>query len=349
MLIKKLSIPFFLILIIPLLIVCGGGPAQKASEMKPKPGLFDDPLKRYPNQMYIASVGSGDTQEIAKDRATGDIAKVIQADIRLQQRLVEEYFESGTGADMKLEKSSNFNRQIDITAEQSLQNVNIGRTWLNENDGLYYAVAYMDRDETATIYQQQLAKIDADVTTFYNGAQQSTEKLTRLAFINKAMALAVQRDVMTKQLNTISLGTQDFTPNVKPADLIMTRQAITRDIAVKLDLDYETWDEFPGAVGEVLQAFGFQIAEGEPDVTVTGNMKMTQLEREGYFVRWFVELHFTDMSTAAKFLTYTDDDREGSTSYGEAERRAAARMSRTVKRNLYERLDSYFATLMAGK
>ena len=343
---RSLPKPIFIILLVPLLMMCGH--ARKTAET-PKKSIFDDPLGRYPNSAFIAAVGSGDTQEAAKERAISDVAKVIEVDINAQQQLVEEYLESGTADDMQLQRKSSFSRQINLTTQQSLKNVNIGKTWMSNEDGRYYAVAYLDRMETAEIYKQELATIDQQVSDYYTESQKAPEKLNQLAYINKAISLAVQRDAMASQLNTISQGLDTFTPTISPSKLAKTRRLITQNITVKPELTFEKYEEFPGAVGEVLQAFGFQLTNGEPDVLVTGSLKMEQLERQGYFVRWSVDLHFKDAASNTEFLTYTDDDREGSTSYGEAERRAAIRMSSAIKKKLYDRLQDYFDSLVASK
>ncbi len=328
-------------LLFALLLACGGQ-AQKVSK-ESKSSLFDDPTKRYPNEMYITAVSSGDTPEIAKDRAIADVAKVIKADINSQQLLIEEYIE--TGIEMELDRKSSFTRQIDITTEQTLKNVNIGKTWRDEADGRYYAVAYLDRLDTSEIYKADLADMETKIKSYYDKAGSKTDKLARLAYVNKAISLAIQRDMMIEQLNTISQGAYSFTPTVKAPELSSLRRRITGDINVKLDLNSGGYDEFPGAVSEVLQAYGFGLSEGQPDVIVKGSMRMEELERKGHFVRWFVDLHFTDTANNTEFVTYTDDDREGSNSMGEAKRRAALRMVKVVKKNLYDRLDSYFDSL----
>ena len=192
--------PIFIILLMPFLIMCGQ--ARKTAE-NPKKSIFDDPLGRYPNSAYIAAVGSGDTQEAAKERAISDVAKVIEVDVNAQQQLVEEYFESGTAEDMQLQRKSSFSRQIDLSTKQSLKNVNIGKTWMSNEDGRYYAVAYLDRMETSEIYQQELTGLDKQVTDYYREAQKTPEKLSQLAYINKAINLAMQRDAMASQFSIL--------------------------------------------------------------------------------------------------------------------------------------------------
>jgi len=332
------------IFLIPALVLCGH--AQRPAK---KSRLAHDPLAMYPHEMYITSVGSGDTREIAQKKAIAGIARSIEVDIKSQQQLTEQYFETGTGQEMKLKKFSTFSRQLNLVTEQSLKNVTIGKTWFSKEDGRYQALAYMDRSETADIYNQELMKIDGEVSTYFKKSQEVSDKLTRLAYLNKALNLAAQRDVMAQQLTIISLGSESFTPTIKPPELVSARHELAKQIGVKLELDYAKWEEFENSVKEVLQAFGFQIVQTDPDILVSGKMSMERLERKGYFVRWFVELHFIDFESQNEFLTFGDDDREGHASFSEAERRAAKRVSGAIRDKLYQKLETYFDSLISVK
>ena len=347
---KKIKvIQFCLIVLFLTLVACGA--AQKQPPKKSVSERFAekvDPQSLYPNELYITATGSGDTQDKANKNAINGVAQVIKVDLKSQQQLVEKYFETGAGKDMLLEATSTFTSQIELITEQTLKNVNIGKTWLSQEDGRYYAFAYMDRAETAEIYTRDIANIDGEISIYYGKFISATDKLTKLAYLHKALNLSAQREAMNEQLTTITQGARSIPPAVKSTDLISARFELTKQIKVKFELDYEKWDEFAVAVEDVLASFGFQIVDVDPDVLVSGKMTMERLERKGFFIRWFVELHFTDVAAGTEFLTYDDDDREGHKSYAEAERRAASHLSRTIKKNLYRKFEDYLNSLMAG-
>jgi len=346
---KTKVIQLCLIVLFLTLVACGA--AQKQPPKKSVSERFAEkvePQSLYPNELYITATGSGDTQDKANKNAINGVAQVIKVDLKSQQQLVEKYFETGAGKDMLLEAASTFTSQIELVTEQSLKNVNIGKTWLSQEDGRYYAFAYMDRAETAEIYSKDIANIDNEISIYYGKFGSATDKLTKLAYLHKALNLSAQREAMNEQLTTITQGARSIPPAVKPTDLISARFELTKQIKVKFELDYEKWDEFAVAVEDVLTSFGFQIVDADPDVLVSGKMTMERLERKGFFIRWFVELHFTDVAAGTEFLTYDDDDREGHKSYAEAERRAASRLSKTIKKNLYRKFEDYLNSLMAG-
>jgi len=167
-----------------------------------------DPQSLYPNELYITATGSGDTQDIANKNAVNGVAQVIKVDLKSQQQLVEKYFETGVGKDMLLEAASTFTSQIELVTEQSLKNVNIGKTWLSKDDGRYNAFAYMDRAETAEIYTKDITSIDNEISIYYGKFISSTDKLTKLAYLHKALNLSAQREAMNEQLTTKPVGSE---------------------------------------------------------------------------------------------------------------------------------------------
>jgi len=330
---------------------CGHTQKQPAQRISEKKRLADkiDPQTRYPHEWYITATGSGDTKESAEKKAINGIAQTIKVDIKSQQMLVENYLEKGTSDNMKLQATTSFTNQIDLTTQQNLKNINIAKTWLSDEDGLYYAFAYMDRSETSDILIKDLEILDKDIAAYYQAMQESENKLTALANITKALSLAVERDIKSEQLNSISLGNREYTPAIKSTELIGARHDLAKTIGVMLDLKFDKWDEFPATVAEVLGAYGLRIVDVNPDIIVSGKMNMEHLERKGFFVRWYVELHFTETASNSEFLTYSDDSREGHKSYGEAERRAAKRMSVALRKDLYKKFGEHLESMLGGK
>jgi hypothetical protein len=302
----------------------------------------------YPNELYITATGSADTQDDANKRAINGVAQVIKVDLKSQQELVAKYFETGVGQDMLIEATSQFTVQIELRTEQSLKNINIGKTWLSKEDGRYYAFAYMDRAETGAIYSKNIAEIDVEINDYYDRSKKANDKLTKLAYLYKSINLAAQRDALNEQMTTITQGQQSIPPSVAPADLIEARLELTQQCKVKLDLDYSKWNDFPNAVTDVLTSYGFHLTDANPDFIVSGKLSMEKLKREGFFIRWAIELHFTDLSTNTEFLNYSDEDREGHKSFEEAERRAIVRLSAAIRKNLFKRIDAHLSSLTGG-
>jgi hypothetical protein len=314
-----------------------------ASEEKPR--WVDNPREEYPDELYIAGVGSGDTLEKAKDNARAEVAKVIRLDINVQQKIVDTYLETGTGEDLDMKRSTDFVNRVNVATEQSLKNVKIEKTWLLKESAQYYALALIDRKETAAIYAREVKKKDGEVTSYVTSAKEAGNRLAKLAFLRKAIVCAVDRDILSEQLATISGGTVHFTHSISRADLIREKERLSRMTGVQVDLDFGNWDEFPNTLKKVLENNGFRIVNDDPDVVVTGRLAIEKLERKGYFVRWYYELHMKEVASGSEFLTIDDSGREGHRSYPEAEDRAVRTACAQLERDMTRKLDDYFQSL----
>jgi hypothetical protein len=314
-----------LVFILGCMMGCAPTKSIKA-EISERPRWIDDPQRMYPFEMYIAAVGSGDTPEAAKSNAIAGVSTVFRADVKAGKYLEETYFETGTDKDLTLKKTSSVLNKIKITTEQSLKNIVVGKTWLSPTDARHYALAYIDRDETMDIYLNDIKIMDGEVSVYFDKYRQATNDvspLTRLAYINKAVVGAASRDILIRQFNTLSQGQAGYTPKVAPSDLVTARHEARRNVRVRLDMEKVEWPEIENSVREVLQSFGFSNVKQDGEYILSGKYAIEHLDRDGFFVRWHIDLHLKEAASQREFLTFSDGGREGHQSFPEAERRAA--------------------------
>lgn len=316
-------------------------------EVSERPRWIDDPQRMYPFEMYIASVGSGDTPEAAKSNAIAGVSTVFRADVKASKYLEETYFETGYDKDLTLKKTSSVLNKIKITTEQSLKNIVIGKTWLSPTDARHYALAYIDRDETMEIYLNDIKILDGEVGVYFDKYHQANDAppLTRLAYINRAIGDAASRDILIRQFNTLSQGQAGYTPKVAPSDIVTARDAARRNVRVRLEIEKVEWPEIENSVREVLGSFGFSLVEQDGDYILSGKYAIERLDREGFFVRWHIDLHLTEISSQIEFLTFSGGGREGHQSFPEAERRAARNARKKILNSFYGDVEKYLSSL----
>jgi len=344
------KLKIILILMMLIFIGCSSGQNLK-SKPSERPIWVDDPGRMYPFELYISAVGTGDTPGAARNNAITGVAQVFKLDIKAQEDIIENYFETGSDKDLNLKRSSNVTKQINVTTDQNLKNVVIDKTWFSTSDARHYALAYIDRDESSEIYLKDIKKADEEVATYFNKLQwdkSGVSRMTRLAYLNEAMNRAASRDILIQQLSTLSQGEVSYTPTIPPTELIAARNEARREIRVALRLEKSEWSEFDNAVRDVLQSFGFSIVPDNPEYVVNGGLSMSKLEREGFFIRWQIDLHMSEAANGAEFLTYSDEGREGHQSYSEAERRAARTAKSKVNGEFYKKINDYLSSMIAA-
>lgn len=341
------TIKLLISLVVLMLLACGSTIPQARVEKRPT--WIDDPEREFPHEMYISSIGMGSTQESAQNSAIAGIAKVFQSDIKLREQVEENYFESGTDKELELQQSVSLSKQMSVTTDQSLKNITIGKTWHDKQTAQFYALAYIDRSQTAAIYLGELERADQDVTTLFKGYIESSDKLTKLAYLNKALLRAIVRNVLEERLSVISPGSGSrFMPTATTAELISERQKLREMISLMVEIENNEWSDFNNAVKIVLNSFGFRIVTEAPDYILRGGFSIERLERKGYYVRWHCDLHFIEAASGSELITYSKDGREGHTSYADAEYRAERSAKKEIGKTFYKEIENYLNSMVGN-
>ncbi len=129
--------------------------------------------------MYISSIGTGDTPEAARNNAITGVAQVFKLDIKAQEEIIENYFETGTDKELSLKRSSSVTKQINVTTDQNLKNVVIDKTWFSPGDARHYALAYIDRDQSSEIYLKDIKKADDEIAVYFGKFKESDTGISK--------------------------------------------------------------------------------------------------------------------------------------------------------------------------
>ena len=154
--IHKMVVFFVIIQLLSLVSCASAPPKSNVSTSTDLPEWINNPNSIYPDSRFIVGVGSGDTRQAAEKDAVGNIAKVFQSAITVDQTLIENYLEvEGTDNNSASFSSQMLNR-TSVSSQQELKNIKIDKVHFSSTDGLYYVLAYLDRAETAMLYEQDL-------------------------------------------------------------------------------------------------------------------------------------------------------------------------------------------------
>ncbi len=328
------------------LLLLSSDPGASADDSA-RPLWVTDPGREFPNELYIAEVGSGDTEEAAKSNVASRIAMVFQSDVMALDEIVNEYWETDAGAVGELAKSTHLREQIAVSTDQKLRNVTFARTWFDRATGRHFALAYLDRAQTTSLYLEELAHLDREATEFFSGFRSHSDKLTRLAFLNKTLSLAAERDLLAGQLLVISQGGSSHESSLKAVRLASARASLRNEISVRIVRDGENRPTFESAVRGVLEGQGFRIVSSGADYEMRAGLTMNRLDRPGKFVGWRAELSLAETASGAELLSCERRGREGHRSFSEAERRAETKARAEVKTALMEAIDGYLGGLLA--
>ena len=204
--IHKMVVFFVIIQLLSLVSCASAPPKSNVSTSTDLPEWINNPNSIYPDSRFIVGVGSGDTRQAAEKDAVGNIAKVFQSAITVDQTLIENYLEvEGTDNNSASFSSQMLNR-TSVSSQQELKNIKIDKVHFSSTDGLYYVLAYLDRAETAMLYEQDIKANDGKIVEYYNNYESTPNKLTKYANLSKCKTITAINDVLRNQYQVLTKG-----------------------------------------------------------------------------------------------------------------------------------------------
>lgn len=329
----KILLRFVLILAALQLMHCSYAQKSRAVEQgKEKPTWVDKPYALFPQDRYIVGVGSGDTRDAAEQNAIAEIAKVFQANVQVDETLIESVLEQSKGGKHALQTSSEIYNRSRVTSNQKLKNVKIDRVFFSEDEGLYYALAYLDRAETARMYRKDFEENNLLISEYFEQAAQESNKLRKLANLNRALALWQINDLINEQYKVLTTGS-GLVQAVSKSALDEAVSKARKAIVVQLRPQGEVPAEVEQYIKEFIGRLGFTIGQQNADFVLQFSLKLskTNLNRPSIVAyNWQFTIQWVDAQNGNVLKTLTLNKRTAAISEGEVH----ARIFRMIKNAL---------------
>ncbi|MBD3384414.1 hypothetical protein GF407_05735 [candidate division KSB1 bacterium] len=254
---------FYFLLIMLFLFQCTYSQKQSIEKGGQLPQWVHEPHKSYPQSMYLVGIGSGDTRLDAENVAIGNIAKIFQATVKVDETLLENYLES--------DEQSRFTTQMlnktRVTSNQDLKNITIAKSFFYENEGLYYVLAYLDRMETEELYRQDMESNIDKAMSFYNAYKESQNKLSRYVFLQKAIDLLRLNEALNTHYQIISTMGDKIQSPLPLEEMERDRLALLNQIGVEVIVNGDKESEIRDYLHQVVGKIGFKIVQSDADFT----------------------------------------------------------------------------------
>lgn len=308
-----------------------------------RPGWMENPQQKYPFNRYLTAVGEGDTLQAAEAVALGNIAKIFRSEVTVDERLSERYYEL-IGKKNEYQEQSQLDRDTTVRAGMLLLNVQYPERYTDTKTGRTYALAALNRAETAGIYATRLNENNALTGRFVARSEEASPAL-KFAVLSAAVAVSADSQRLLEQLDVLLPAAK------KQAVMSFTHDALTQrlaDAAKAIGFTVEIEDDPQGkiakAVSSMLTELGFTVSPDNAFLRMKGiiGMESTDLGHQGLsFVRYRMQLDMRDASGNV-VAVLSEHGREGHVSETEAVNRCVRSMESAIRRELLRKLFVYF-------
>ena len=319
-----------------------------AKKQKP-PKWLEAPKSVYPENMYLSAIGEADSRTMAENMAAGNLSRIFESNVKTDQTYSQRYMELTKNGQTSYEDQSTTNQNVSITSEQTLVNIEFGESYTNDM-GRVFVIAYLNRMKTGEIYEEKIAENADNINYYVKLADESFDILFKYAALSAATAFSQNNEVLISQLGIIFPTSREMLEvNYKHADIMKQAAEISHQIGFSVDIANDPDHKISILVEELMNDLGFVISD-TPLLMAHGKVlfEETDLQRDEKFVRYELQLQVDDPQ-GQTIVTMDEKGREGHISVSEAQARAVRAVEKKIKKELDNKLISYFDGMVLKK
>ncbi len=185
-------------------------------------------------ERVLSATGTAANIELAKDRALGNLAKIFEAqisDVTSRQSATQVRIEMG---EETLEQDHQLTQRVQIKSDVVIKGAVISEIWHDQSLQLYHALAELDRVQAKNSLYDEILQLDEQTGVLLKQQQTSQDRLQRISYINQAIELQQQRQVLQSMLKIVDRhGLGDQSPWSLPELNLLLEQQL-QDLSLSL-------------------------------------------------------------------------------------------------------------------
>lgn len=310
----------FISSVMALALLCAGSPPEAGAQDSSLPGWVNDPSEAFSEDRYLMAVGSSPSREGARIQAQSNLAKIFVSNVKVEENYVNQFKEISTSeGDGGFEETTELITNSEVGSNQQMKNVQIMEIH-EDKKGTFYALAAMDRRETARLYTEEINNKWKAVAALRKKAEETDRKLERLIYMKQAMLNArINKMLMNQRSILTGRATQSRGPQM--SDIMQEYRQAKQLCTVSLEAESVS-EEITSAIQRELQNEGFTITnDDQPVITMNISMMMKPVDLgrpKVEFMNWSLQVEAKNEESGQWFSTYKADGREGGISRQQA-------------------------------
>ncbi len=269
---RKLSI-LLLAGVVAVTAGCGTSGGKKAKGAQPDWVMGTS--SKYSPALYIIGRGQASSQNAAKDRARADIAKTLEVSVREISRDVTS-FERNAYGDVSSEMS--VSRDLETQTKKVIQGIQIADIWHDKKTGEVHALAILSRSQATNALTSEVQRLDQATREYIRNANNSTDKMTKMGFVSKAISQQLIRDEAQRKLQVVDRTGQGVESPYNSGKLFADLDDIARSIKVKTQVEGN--DDVADILAGGVSAAGFSEVSSGEDYVMIGKLDMDDLGKK---------------------------------------------------------------------
>jgi hypothetical protein len=314
---------------------------EKGSQVQavkgPRPDWVDGESAQYPESHYLTGVGYDADRKTSEDKARAEIAKIFVSEINSRTRSYQDYLQTSSSGDSDLEETFSIQEITDVSTKKVLSGVRIAGLYQDSGPGnLYYALAVLDRQQSATILRDRILTLDGEIEMLFDRTLSEGDLLTKIKYLKQSMGKHAVREAYDAELRVVNPSGRGISPSVQFAEIKSQLEAILlREFTIGVSVSGTRANEVQDALMQGLNQEGFSVSEdlSAAQVLIRGEVEIKPIERataDWKYVGWRTHFDMVDKVGGSVFGSFTKTGREGHLNLQQAEERAVRKIRDAV-------------------
>lgn len=304
----------------------------------------------YPAEKYMNGTGSGKNRETAELEAVRNLSSVFGQTVK-----------SNTAASKKMEQalsegkvsfSSAENLQQNITSQIEAENligIEIAEYFYNKPEKKWYAVAILEREKTAAVYQKYIEKNDAAVRKAIKESEKNPGTFYGYSEICFAAEIASENDKLVKNLTVIDFesGSEISKKIVSLKNTQLTKKKFAENITIYVQISGDKDNKIKSAFQDIFSKYGFKTSPSKKEKYNLEGKYSSEVSQKGKIIYcvYSLDLDFSDVLQAESLFAINLKGREGSLSESDATNRTYRALEKDIGTQFSKNFDSYINNL----
>ncbi|HEY3488187.1 MAG TPA: hypothetical protein VGL10_08980, partial [Gammaproteobacteria bacterium] len=151
----------------------------------------------------MIATGSGDDQEKAKSRALSNLAKIFEVQIDESGHDETTAWSKTVGDERKQGNDQLVVRYLDSYTSKLLEGAKTAETWFDEEAGLYYSLAVLERGPLSNRLSADIRKNDQYTQSIVTEARNAGDPFKSARYLFRARGAQVQREALQRDLRIV--------------------------------------------------------------------------------------------------------------------------------------------------
>jgi hypothetical protein len=313
----------------------------------------------YPSEQYLVGVGQADSRPSAEERAYGAVSRIFQARVEAEAKDWESFLVLEARGRADTQRRLTLDQITRVSTDKILENVRVLDAWVNPATRQHHVLAGMQRAQAGTALTERLAELDRAIESDLSESRQTTETLTTIRSLRRAIRNLVLREAYNADLRVIRASGQGAPSRYRVAELTgALEQFMAAHLLVGVDVQGDQSEPVRRAVIEGLVREGLPVTAkpagsegtagrdaGKPlELLVKGTVRLFDVnvpDPRFRYVRWCSDFVVLEPGTQHVVGAVSRGGREGHLTQGEATAKAVRVMQQEVSSELARTLAGY--------